>query len=59
MVYGYDTNGNFVVLRNGTNEMICITDDPNSPGFSVSSYHKDLEPFMIRGRELKKEGKFE
>lgn len=57
LVYGYDTNGNFVVLRNGTNEMICITDDPNSPGFSVSSYHKDLEPFMIRGRELKKEGK--
>jgi hypothetical protein len=57
LVYGYDTNGNFVVLRNGTNEMICITDDPNSPGFSVSSYHKDLEPFMVRGRELKKEGK--
>ncbi len=57
MVYGYDSNGNFVVLRNGSNEMVCISDDPKSPGFSVSSYQKELEPFMERGRELKKEGK--
>ncbi|WP_296703371.1 hypothetical protein [Algoriphagus sp.] len=57
MVYGYDSNGDFIVLRNGSNEMICITDDPNSPGFSVSSYQKGLEPFMERGRVLKKEGK--
>lgn len=56
-VYGYDSNGTFTVLRKGSNEMICIADDPNSPGFSVASYQNDLEPFMVRGRELKKEGK--
>lgn len=56
-VYGYDSDGSFVVLRKGTNEMICIADDPKSEGFSVASYQSDLDPFMIRGRELKKEGK--
>ena len=57
MVYGYGENGEFMVLRQGKNEMVCIADDPNSPGFSVAAYQNDLEPFMIRGRELKKEGK--
>lgn len=56
-VLGYDTNGALIELRKGTNEMICISDDPNGKGFSVSCYASDLEPFMIRGRELKKEGK--
>lgn len=50
MVYGYNSKGEFVVLRKGTNELVCLTDDPNSPGFNVSCYHKDLEPFMARGR---------
>ncbi|MBK8291651.1 MAG: hypothetical protein IPK96_12685 [Flammeovirgaceae bacterium] len=57
MVYGYDAKGEFVVLRKGTNEMICIADNPNQAGLSVSCYHKDLEPFMARGRALKDEGK--
>ncbi|MBD8489250.1 hypothetical protein IFO69_10885 [Echinicola sp. CAU 1574] len=57
MVYGYDTAGELVVLRTGTNEYICIGDDPNKDGISVSCYHKDLEPFMERGRALRKEGK--
>jgi hypothetical protein len=57
MVYGYNTKGEFVVLRKGSNEMICIADNPNQKGFSVSCYHKDLEPFMARGRELKAAGK--
>ena len=57
MVYGYDAKGEFVVLRKGTNEIICLADNPNQKGFSVSSYHKDLEPFMARGRELKAAGK--
>ncbi len=57
MVYGYDAKGEFVVLRKGTNELICIADNPNQKGFSVSCYHKDLEPFMARGRELKAGGK--
>jgi hypothetical protein len=57
MVYGYNAKGEYVVLRKGTNEMVCLADNPNQKGFSVSCYHKDLEPFMARGRELKDAGK--
>jgi hypothetical protein len=46
-----------VVLRKGMNEMVCLADDPNQKGFSAACYHRDLEPFMARGRELKAEGK--
>jgi hypothetical protein len=56
-VYGYDAKGKFAVLRKGTNEIICLADNPDQKGFSVSCYHKDLEPFMARGRELKDAGK--
>lgn len=57
MVYGYSEKGDFIVLRPGENEMVCLADDPNQAGLNVSCYHKDLEPFMVRGRELKKSGK--
>ncbi len=57
MVYGYGNKGEMIVLRKGTNEMICIADNPAQKGLSVSCYHKDLEPFMARGRELKDAGK--
>ena len=57
MVYGYSPKGEFIVLRKGENELVCLADDPAQPGLSVSCYHKSLEPFMARGRELKKEGK--
>jgi hypothetical protein len=56
-VFGYSPKGEFIELRKGTNNMTCVADDPAQPGFSVSCYHKELEPFMARGRELKKEGK--
>ncbi|MDJ0646596.1 MAG: hypothetical protein QNJ57_11495 [Flavobacteriaceae bacterium] len=55
-VYGYDSEGNFTTLRVGTNEMICIADDPNKEGFQVVAYHKELEPYMARGRALKAQG---
>lgn len=57
LVYGYSDKGEFIVLRQGSNEMVCIADDPKQAGLNVSCYHKDLEPFMARGRDLKKEGK--
>lgn len=57
MVYGFNTKGEFVVLRKGSNEFICIADDPKAAGLSVSCYHKDLEPFMARGRALKAQSK--
>jgi hypothetical protein len=56
-VYGLNAKNEFVMLRKGTNEMICLADDPAQKGLNVSCYHKDLDPFMERGRILKKEGK--
>lgn len=56
-VYGYDEKGELIQLRKGDNGMICLADDPKQEGFNVSCYHEDLEPFMARGRELKKQGK--
>ena len=56
-VYGYDQEGKAVLLKEGTNNLVCIADDPNMSGISVSCYNKKLEPFMSRGRELKAEGK--
>ena len=56
-VYGYDDSGEMVVLRRGTNNLICLSDDPSGEGINVACYSKKLEPFMKRGRELRKEGK--
>lgn len=57
MVYGYDEDGEMAVLRKGTNNLVCLADNPNKEGISVSCYSKKLEPFMKRGRELAGEGK--
>ena len=56
-VYGYDASGAFTKLREGTNDYIALADDPTRENFSTAAYHKDLDPFMARGRELKAEGK--
>ena len=56
-VYGYSADGKFMLLQKGTNELICLADDPGQTGFSVACYHRDLEPFMKRGRQLRKLGK--
>jgi len=55
-VLGYSPEKQLIVLRQGTNEMICLADNPDEPGFSVACYVKDLEPFMKRGRELRQQG---
>jgi hypothetical protein len=56
-VYGYDKKGEFVLLKEGTNELICVADDPKKEGFQSVCYHQSLKPFMDRGRALKAEGK--
>ncbi len=56
-VMGFDKDGKLVTLREGSNGMICLADDPQKPGFSVAAYHQALEPFMARGRQLRAEGK--
>lgn len=57
MVYGYNADGEFVVLRKGTNNMVCVGDNPYRKGISSSCYSVKLEPFMARGRELNAQGK--
>ncbi len=56
-IYGFNDKLEVIVIRQGTNEMVCLADDPKQEGFNAACYHKDLEPFMARGRELKKQGK--
>ncbi len=51
-VLGYRPDGKFVTLRKGSNDMICLADDPAQKQFHVACYHKSLEPFMARGRDL-------
>lgn len=51
-VLGRDAQGAMVKLREGSNELVCLASDPAKPTFNVACYHKDLEPFMARGREL-------
>ena len=55
-VYGYDTNGEWATLREGSNAMICLADDPEQENFHVACYFSELEPFMKRGRELRAKG---
>jgi len=55
-VYGYSADKQIILLRKGTNELICLADNPDSPDFSVACYTKELEPFMQRGRDLRKQG---
>ncbi len=49
---GYSASGDLVTLREAKNDLICLADKPGDKNFSVACYHKDLEPFMARGREL-------
>ncbi len=51
-VLGYDAQGQLVKLREGKNELICLASDPSKTAFSAACYHRDLEPYMARGREL-------
>ncbi|MEM7296771.1 MAG: hypothetical protein AAF391_00725 [Bacteroidota bacterium] len=55
-VMGYASASELTVIKEGRNDFICIADNPSKEGFSVAAYHKRLEPFMSRGRELKKQG---
>lgn len=55
-VYGYNPQGNWTTLREGSNELICIADDPAQSNFHVACYAASLEPFMKRGRQLREKG---
>jgi len=55
-VLGYDLGGRLVRLREGTNHMLCLADDPRDDRFHVACYHDSMDPFMARGRELRAQG---
>ena len=44
------------VLREGTNELVCLADDPVREDFHVACYHVSLDPFMRLGRLLRADG---
>jgi hypothetical protein len=55
-VMGYRVKDKLEVIRPGTNGMICLALYVTRPDFHVACYHKGLEPFMARGRELRAQG---
>lgn len=55
-VLGYDADGALVTLREGSNDLVFLADDPKAEGVGVACYHRDLEPYMARGRELRAQG---
>ena len=55
-VLGYDARGKLVMLRKGTGDMICLGHNPLAKEFHVACYHRSMEPFMSRGRELRGSG---
>jgi hypothetical protein len=56
-VLGYSTPpSGLVTLREGPGPFICLADDPADERFHAACYHRSLEPFMARGRELRAQG---
>lgn len=55
-VMGYKTAGKLEVLRPAKNGMLCLADDPAEAKFHASCYATSMEPFMLRGRELRAAG---
>jgi hypothetical protein len=55
-VQGYDASGNFVTLREGSNNLVCMAPAPTREDLEVSCHHLGLEPYFARGRELIAEG---
>jgi hypothetical protein len=55
-VWGYNESKKLVKLREEKNDMICLASNPDGEQFHVACYHKLLEPFMARGRELRAQG---
>ncbi len=55
-VIGYSNYHRMATLREGTNEMVCLADDPSETRWHVACYHRELDPFMARGRALEAAG---
>ena len=56
-VMGWKTqSGKLEVLRQGTNGMNCLAQFAVEENFHISCYHEGMEPFMLRGRQLREQG---
>ena len=55
-IMGYADDGSVVEIRAGSNDLICLADNPADERFSASCYHESLEPYFARGRSLNAEG---
>lgn len=55
-VLGYGADAKLTVLRPGAGAYVCLATDPRVQRFHVACYHRTLEPFMARGRELRAQG---
>jgi len=55
-VLGYTDDMTLTTLREGDGQLVCLADDPQEEGFQTACYHESLEPFMKRGRELRRQG---
>lgn len=55
-VRAWTADDRLVVLRRGSNGIICLADRPGDGRFAAACYHEGLEPFMERGRELRRQG---
>ena len=55
-VLGYGADGKLRELRAGRGSMVCLAPDPARERVQAACYHRSLEPFMARGRQLRAEG---
>lgn len=56
-VMGWKTpTGKLEILRQGSNGMNCLAQFAIEKNFHVSCYHDGMEPFMLRGRQLREQG---
>ncbi len=55
-ILGYKEDGSVEILREGTNDLHCLADKPGDDRFQAVCYHKSMEAFIARGRELRAEG---
>lgn len=55
-VQGWNADGTTSVIREGSNELVCLGPNPARESFEVSCHHVGLEPFIARGRELLAQG---
>jgi hypothetical protein len=55
-VRAWTGDGRLVTIQPGGNGLICLADRPGDGRFAAACYHDGLEPFMERGRELRRQG---